>query len=143
MKKSEAKKQPQGLSSNALACKNKHGLRLGTIHILRKQVLGHFLPTHYVSIFYALKISKKAYFLTTPARAYVIYEWSPSARSSNLNNNDFPERFSTAASALASESLVAASEKSQNSLKTSEAVTIYPSRPPPGVHGPRYHSYIT
>ena len=42
MKKSEAKKQPQGLSSNALACKNKHGLRLGTIHILRKHFLGLF-----------------------------------------------------------------------------------------------------
>lgn len=31
MKKSEAKKQPQGLSSNALACKNKHGLRLALV----------------------------------------------------------------------------------------------------------------
>ena len=64
----------QAIFSHTLTMELDH---LGTIHTLRKHILGLFgPPPSYVSIFYVLKISKACYFLTPPPkRAYIIYEW--------------------------------------------------------------------
>ena len=68
---------PSAQFSTFLHCPTKYYTLLGTIHILRKQVSGHFPPTHYISMIYLQIVSKNGHFLNTPTQSYanVIYEW--------------------------------------------------------------------
>ena len=66
----------QAIFSHTLTMELDH---LGTIHTLRKHILGLFgPPPSYVSIFYVLKISKACYFLTpSPLKELTLYMNGP------------------------------------------------------------------